>query len=130
MSEFKTVNSNYFILFSYFSFSFILFLFFGDLGLGISMMLWLHCHKLSHDDWHIITCHIGKTYKILEEWCHIACITHVDCYNQYLMDATWTRVKGNDDIISCTTIVSISTSCSRYYILALSSCVMTYLPYV
>jgi len=50
MSEFKTVNSNYFILFSYFLFSFILFLFFGDLGLGISMMLWLHCHKLSHDD--------------------------------------------------------------------------------
>jgi len=35
MSEFKIIDSNYFILFSHFSFSFILFLFFGDLKLEL-----------------------------------------------------------------------------------------------
>ena len=43
------------------------------------------------------------------------------CYNWCLLDATWTRVKDNDDMIGCNIIVSVSTSCNRYYILALSS---------
>ena len=52
------------------------------------------------------------------------------CYDWYLIDATWTRVKGNNDMIGCTTTVSVSVSCSRCYILALSSCYMTCLPHV
>ena len=44
------------------------------------------------------------------------------CYNQCLMDVTWTRVKGNDDMIGCAVIVSVSASCSRCYILASSLC--------
>jgi len=44
------------------------------------------------------------------------------CYDWYLMNATWTRIKGNDDTISCTVVVSVSTSCCRCYILASSSC--------
>ena len=52
------------------------------------------------------------------------------CYDQCLINATWTRVKDDDDMISCTIIVSVSTSCSRYYTLASSSCFVTYLPHV
>jgi len=35
------------------------------------------------------------------------------CYDQCLMVMAWTRVKNNEDMISCATIVSVSTSCSR-----------------
>ena len=46
------------------------------------------------------------------------------------MSSAWTRAQGNDDMISCTKVVSVSASCSRCCILALSSCVMTHRPYV
>ena len=46
------------------------------------------------------------------------------CYNQCLLYTAWTRVKGNDDMISCTATVSVSTSCNRCYILASTSCIM------
>ena len=39
-------------------------------------------------------------------------------YNQCLLDATWIRIEGNDTMISCTKVVSVSTSCSKYSILA------------
>ena len=51
------------------------------------------------------------------------------CYNQYLEDATWRRAKGNDNMISCAKVVSVSTSYSRCSILAFSSCTITCLPY-
>ena len=49
------------------------------------------------------------------------------CYNWYLMDSAWTRVKGNDDMISCAVIVSVSISYNRYHVLASSSCFITHL---
>ena len=52
------------------------------------------------------------------------------CYDQCLLEATWSRIKGNDDMIGCTVIVSVSTSYSRCYILASFLCFITYLPYV
>ena len=52
------------------------------------------------------------------------------CYNWCFLDAMRTRIKGNYDMISCATIVSVSTSCNRHLILALSSCCMTQFPYV
>jgi len=52
-----------------------------------------------------------------------------DCYDQYLENATWRRAKDNDDMISCTEVVSVSTSCSRCSILASFSCTITWLPY-
>ena len=35
------------------------------------------------------------------------------CYNQCLMVMAQTRVKGNNDMIGCAAVVSVSTSCSR-----------------
>jgi len=43
------------------------------------------------------------------------------CYDQCLLDAAWTWAKDNDDIIGCTTSISVSASCSRCNILALAS---------
>ena len=53
----------------------------------------------------------------------------LNCYDQYLEDATWRRAKGNDNIIGCTEVVSVSTLCSRCSILALSLYTMTCLSY-
>ena len=47
------------------------------------------------------------------------------CYDQYLLDATWIWAKGNDDMISCTACSSVSASCSRCNIFALSLYTMT-----
>ena len=44
------------------------------------------------------------------------------CYDQYLIDATWTRVKSNDNMIGYAAIVSVSALYSRCYILSLSLC--------
>ena len=52
------------------------------------------------------------------------------CYNRCLLDAMRTRVKGNDDIISCTAIVSVSASCRRCYILVSFLYCMTWLLHV
>ena len=52
------------------------------------------------------------------------------CYNWYLKDLVWLRVKDNDNIIGYTVIVSVSTSYSRCYILALFSCSMTCLHHI
>ena len=35
------------------------------------------------------------------------------CYNQCLLNAVWTRVKDNNNMIGCTEVVSVSASCSR-----------------
>jgi len=43
------------------------------------------------------------------------------CYNQCLLDTTWTRVKDNNTMIGCAKVVSVSTSCSSGSILAWSS---------
>ena len=51
------------------------------------------------------------------------------CYDQYLEDTTWRRAKGNNNMIGCTEVVSVSTSCSRCSILAFFSYTMTCLPY-
>ena len=40
------------------------------------------------------------------------------CYNQCLLVIVWTRVKSNDNMISCAASVSVSTSYSRYNNLA------------
>ena len=40
------------------------------------------------------------------------------CYNQCLLDIAWTRVKGNDNMISCAKVISVSASYSRCSILA------------
>ena len=52
------------------------------------------------------------------------------CYDRHLLDAAWIWAKGNDDMIGCAACSSVSTSCSRYTILASSSCSMTCSPYV
>ena len=52
------------------------------------------------------------------------------CYDQCLLDAAWAWAKGNDDMIGCTTSISVSTSYSRYNILALASWTMTRFPYI
>ena len=52
------------------------------------------------------------------------------CYNWCLMDTTWTRVKGNDDKIGCTIMVSVSALYSRCYTLTSSSCFMTCLLHI
>ena len=52
------------------------------------------------------------------------------CYDWCLLDVMRIRVKGNDDMIGCTAIVSVSASCSRHLILASSSYCMTRPPYV
>ena len=51
------------------------------------------------------------------------------CYKQYLKDIMWRRAKGNDNMIGCTKVVSVSASYSRYSILTFSSCTMTHLPH-
>ena len=51
------------------------------------------------------------------------------CYDWYLENATWRRAKSNNNTIGYIEVVSVSTSCSRCSILALSSCIMTRLPY-
>jgi len=40
-------------------------------------------------------------------------------YNWYLIFLAWTRAQNNNNMIGCTKVVSVSTSCSRCYILAL-----------
>ena len=52
------------------------------------------------------------------------------CYDQYLLEAIWTKVKDNNNMISYIIIVSVNISCSRYYILASTSYFMTYLSHV
>jgi len=42
------------------------------------------------------------------------------CYDQCLLNIAWTRVKSNDNMISCAKVVSASASCSRYSILTWS----------
>ena len=51
-------------------------------------------------------------------------------YNQCFLNTVWTRVKGNDDMISCATSVSVSTSYSRCNVLASNSCIITCSPCV
>jgi len=34
-------------------------------------------------------------------------------YDQCLMDLAWTKVKGNDNMIGCAEVISVSTSYSR-----------------
>ena len=51
------------------------------------------------------------------------------CYDQYLKNTIWRRVKGNDDMIGCAEVVSVSASCSRCSNLTFSSCSITYFPY-
>ena len=51
------------------------------------------------------------------------------CYNWYLKNATWRRVKGNDNTIGCTKVVSVSASYSRCSNLTFSSCSITYFPH-
>jgi len=48
---------------------------------------------------------------------------------KYLEDVTWTRAKGNDIMIGCAIVVSVSALCSRHLSLAFSSYTMTHLPY-
>ena len=52
------------------------------------------------------------------------------CYNCCFLDIAWTRVKGNDNMIGCAIIVSVSISCSRCNNLARSSCFITHSPHV
>jgi len=52
------------------------------------------------------------------------------CYNWCLLDVMRTRVKGNDNIIGYTAIVSASALCNRCHILALSSCCITWLLHI
>ena len=35
------------------------------------------------------------------------------CYDWYLLIIAWTRVEGNNDMISCTANTSVSASCSK-----------------
>ena len=49
------------------------------------------------------------------------------CYNQYLLNTVWTRVKSNNDMIGYAASISVSVSCSRCDVLALTSCFMTWL---
>jgi len=37
------------------------------------------------------------------------------CYDGYIKDVAWTRVKGMMSMIGCAEVVSVSASCSRYY---------------
>jgi len=37
------------------------------------------------------------------------------CYDGYIEDVAWTRVKGMMSTISCAKVVSVNASCSRYY---------------
>ena len=39
----------------------------------------------------------------------------VICYDRYIKDVAWTRVKGMMSMIGCAEVVSVSTSCSRCY---------------
>ena len=57
-------------------------------------------------------------------------ITIASYYDQCLLDTAWTRIKGNDDMIGCAKVVSVSASCSRCCILALSLCFTTHHSYV
>jgi len=41
----------------------------------------------------------------------------VYCYDQCLLYAAWTRIKGNDNMIGCAEVVLVSTLCSRCSIL-------------
>ena len=52
-----------------------------------------------------------------------------NCYNRYLKDVTWRRAKGNDNMISCAKVVSVSASYSRCSNLAFFLCTMIHLPY-
>ena len=48
------------------------------------------------------------------------------CYDRHLLYIAWTRVKGNDNMIGCTAIISVSTLYSRCYILTSISYIMTH----
>ena len=37
------------------------------------------------------------------------------CYDGYIEDVAWTRVKGMMSMIGCAEVVSVSASCSRCY---------------
>ena len=52
------------------------------------------------------------------------------CYDQCLLDAMRTRIKSNDNMISCTAIVSVSALYSRHLILVSFLCCMTQLSHV
>jgi len=52
-----------------------------------------------------------------------------ECYNGYLEETTWTRMKGNDIIISYTIVVSVSTLYGRHLSLAFLSYTITCLPH-
>ena len=51
------------------------------------------------------------------------------CYDRYLKDAIWTRVKGNDIMIGCAVVISVSTSCGGHLSFVFSLYIMTCLPY-
>ena len=52
------------------------------------------------------------------------------CYNNCLLDTAWTRIKGNDNMISYTVIISVNISCSKYNNLARFSCFITHFSHI
>ena len=48
-------------------------------------------------------------------------VSAASCYDRYIEDVAWTRVKGMMSTIGCAKVVSVSASCSRCYSLTQSS---------
>ena len=57
----------------------------------------------------------------MTSWRFFIFLEHTTCYDRCLLNTAWTRVKGNDNMISCAEVVSVSASCSRCFILTWSS---------
>ena len=74
----------------------------------------------------IMETHIVRKLEVLIWFMRIWMLKTGYCYDQCLIFLAWTRIKGNDNMISYAEVVSVSTSCSRYYVLTFTSCCMIY----
>ena len=78
----------------------------------------------------MVTIYVVRELKILVWFIGTWMLKRGYCYDWCLLDVMRTRVKSNYDMISCATIVSVSASCNRCYILASFLCCMTQLLHV
>jgi len=73
----------------------------------------------------MVAIYIVRELEVLVWFMRIWILKMGYCYNWYLKDVAWRRVKGNDDMIDCAKAVSVSTSCRKCSIFTFSSCTMT-----
>ena len=114
------------LFFSFFSILFLVLFYFSLFWTEMKdVMWWSHKSQSMTEVWQLSQSqsHNYATQKKTEDsrirWYYTVWQQHY--YDQCLLDTAWTRVKGNDNMIGCAKVISVSASYSRCSILTWSS---------